>query len=85
MTRYKEIRLVYNKQSEKNEGLQVTPQEENELAAIELFEKKEDSSLEECFIPRLIANHNSYIASTIVFFVCLYGMNSNRRRDMGFW
>lgn len=70
MTRYKEIRLVFNKKSYKNEGLSINTCEENENAAIELYDKLPDHSLEDCFIPRLIEAHDIYISKKQLLFVC---------------
>ena len=61
MTRYNEIRLVFNKLSTKNKDLIVHASEENEIAAIELYTKDTDRSLEEMFIPRLVESHDLYI------------------------
>lgn len=64
MTRYDEIRLVFNKKSDKNKEMRLMADEENELAAVELFKKNSELPLEYSFIPRLIEGHDLYIAST---------------------
>lgn len=63
MTRYKEIRLVFNKNSKKNKDLKLMINEENEYAGTEFYEKPEDNSLESVFITRLIEAHDLYISS----------------------
>ena len=65
MTRYKEIRLVFNKNSKKNKDLKLMINEENEYAGTEFYEKQEDNSLESTFITRLVEAHDLYISSNI--------------------
>lgn len=63
MTRYDEIRLVFNKMSCKNK-LELKVEEENEMAAIELYLKNSDLPLEYSFIPRLVESHDLFISSS---------------------
>lgn len=65
MTRYKEIRLVFNKISKKNKDLKIITDEENDYAGIEFYEKPQDNSLETTFITRLIEAHDLYISSAL--------------------
>ena len=49
MTRYQEIRLVFNKKSAKNEKMSYSGAEQNDQAAVELIVKKDDHPLESQF------------------------------------
>ena len=54
MTRYDEIRLVFNTDSYKNKDLSIQVKERNNFAAVELIEKNSEAPLEAQFVPRLV-------------------------------
>ena len=62
MTRYHEIRLVFNKKSSKNAGLSYTGLEQNDQAAVELVVKTEEAPLESEFVPILVKAHSLFIS-----------------------
>lgn len=60
MTRYDEIRLVFNTDSYKNKDLSIQVKERNNFAAVELIEKNSKAPLEAQFVPRLVDAHLHY-------------------------
>ena len=62
MTRYKEIRLVFNTASEKNANMTFAAEQQNERAAVELIVKTDERPLESQFVPRLIEAHDLYLS-----------------------
>lgn len=62
MTRYQEIRLVFNKKSAKNEKMSYSGAEQNDQAAVELIVKKDDHPLESQFVPILVKAHSLYLS-----------------------
>ena len=62
MTRYHEIRLVFNKKSSKNAGLSYTGLEQNDQAAVELVVKTGEAPLESEFVPILVKAHSLFIS-----------------------
>ena len=68
MTRYKEIRLVFNAKSRKNKKMELQAEQGGEgRIAVELVTKTDDKPLEEKFIPRLVEAHNLYLSD----YLCL--------------
>lgn len=67
MTRYKEIRLVFNTASEKNANMTFTAEQQNERATVELIVKADERPLESQFVPRLIAAHDLYLSQYSCF------------------
>ena len=61
MTRYQEIRLVFNSKSPKNRAVVINACERNEEAEVELITRESDLPLEAHFVPRLIAFHQQYM------------------------
>ena len=60
MTRYDEIRLVFNTDSYKNKDLSIQVKERNNFAAVELIEKNSEAPLEAQFVLRLVDAHLHY-------------------------
>lgn len=75
MTRYKEIRLIFNAKSRKNQKMKL-PVEQGAGAgakaegriAIELVSKTDERPLEAQFIPRLVEAHDLYLSQ----YLCLF-------------
>lgn len=73
MTRYKEIRLIFNAKSRKNRGMKFQAEQgagaetgaetgaEGKIA-IELVTKTDEKPLEAQFIPRLVEAHDLYLS-----------------------
>ena len=65
MTRYKEIRLIFNAKSRKNRGMKFQAEQGTEAEgkiAIELVTKTDEKPLEAQFIPRLVEAHDLYLS-----------------------
>ena len=69
MTRYKEIRLIFNAKSRKNRGMKFQAEQgtgaetgAEEKIAIELVTKTDEKPLEAQFIPRLVEAHDLYLS-----------------------
>ena len=61
MTRYQEIRLVFNSKSPQNRSVVINACEKNEEAEVELITRETDLPLEASFVPRLITFHQQYM------------------------
>lgn len=77
MTRYKEIRLVFNAKSKKNQKIKLQPEQGGEgRIAIELVIKRDEKPLEEQFIPRLVEAHDLYLLQ----YICLFQSSASSRK-----
>ena len=81
MTRYKEIRLIFNAKSRKNQKMKLHVEQRDGTGAgagagagiegkiaIELVSKTDEKPLEAQFIPRLVEAHDLYISQ----YLCLF-------------
>lgn len=75
MTRYKEIRLIFNAKSRKNQKMKLHVEQRDGAGAgiegkiaIELVSKTDEKPLEAQFIPRLVEAHDLYLSQ----YLCLF-------------